>query len=111
VSIARQVWPGLPSYSLFLLCGELGVRTDGGRHHEALFDVRLAGEIVRRALQERNADSLATLLSGLYMVFGEIRPDGWRPALLKLRAADLRPNDEANADSPFYEKPLPSRVS
>ncbi|MFL5954515.1 MAG: exonuclease domain-containing protein [Gaiellaceae bacterium] len=104
VSIARQVWPGFPSYSLFLLCEELGIRTDGGRHHEALFDVRLAAEIVRRALGERSADSLATLLAGLYMVFGEIRPDAWRPALLKLRAADLHPNAEADADSPFFEK-------
>jgi DNA polymerase III subunit epsilon len=104
VSIARHVWPGFPSYSLFLLCGELGISTDGGRHHDALFDVRLAGEVVRRALHERNTESLATLISGLYMVFGEIRPDAWRPALLKLSAAKLRPSEEADADSPFYGK-------
>ena len=107
VSIARQVWPGLPSYSLFLLCGELGIATDDGRHHEATFDVRLAAEIVRRALHEKAADCLPTLLSSLYMVFGEIRPDVWRPALLGRplqRAADLHANDEADTDSPFYGK-------
>jgi DNA polymerase-3 subunit epsilon len=104
VSIARHVWPGFPSYSLFLLCEELGIATDGGRHHEALFDVRLAAEIVHQALQEQSADSLATLLTALYMVYGEIRPDAWRPALLKMRAADLHPNAEADADSPFLGK-------
>jgi DNA polymerase-3 subunit epsilon len=104
VSIARHVWPGFPSYSLFVLCDQLGIETDGGRHHEAMFDVRLATEIMRRALQEKSVDSPAALLSGLYMVFGEIRPDAWRPALLKLRAANLHPNAEADADSPFYGK-------
>jgi len=104
VSIARHVWPGFPSYSLFILCEELGIATDGGRHHEALFDVRLAAEIVRRALTDRRTDSLATLLTDLYIVYGEIRPDAWRPALLKLRAADLQSNAEADADSPFYGK-------
>jgi DNA polymerase-3 subunit epsilon len=105
VSIARQAWPSFPSYSLFVLCGELGIATDGGRHHDALFDVRLAAEIVQRALHDRKADSLATLLSGLYMVLGEIRPDAWRPALLRqLRAADVHPNAEADAESPFFGK-------
>ena len=46
VAIARDAWPGLPSYALDQLAGLLRIDF---RHHDALEDARAAAEVVLRA--------------------------------------------------------------
>lgn len=104
VSIARMVWPGLSSYSLLLLCSQLGLQIDRGRHHEALYDSRLAAEVLTRAIAEKEAEGLADLLRRTWIRFGEITPDGWFGSHVRSHAAQSIPeaNRDAATDSPFY---------
>lgn len=107
VGISRQVWPGLPSYSLLLLCSELGIPFDHDRHHEALYDARLAAAVLTRAIQTREATDLADLLERIWMRFGEMAPDGWYGSHVRSLTADATlPTADPNADaeSPFYGK-------
>jgi DNA polymerase-3 subunit epsilon len=105
VSISRMVWPGLNSYSLLLLCNALGMTIDSSRHHDALYDARLASEVLRRALEKRQAGGLDGLLAAIMLLFGEIAPGEWYGSHLRGRgtpppAADLN----ADPESPFYGK-------
>ena len=107
VGISRQVWPGLASYSLLLLCSELGIPFDHDRHHEALYDARLAAEVLTRAIQAKEATDLADLLERIWIRFGQIAPDGWYGSHVRsLTASAILPTADPNADpdSPFYGK-------
>lgn len=102
VSISRMVWPGLSSYSLPLLCSELGIPLDRDRHHDALYDTRLAAEILRRAMVAKEADCLADLLERTWIRFGEIAPDGWYGSLVRSRMEIPEGDRDADPHSPFY---------
>lgn len=102
LGIARQTWPGLRSYSLSLLCGELGVAVPSGRHHEALHDSRLSAGLLLRAIDDREAKGLADLLDGVLIRFGELRPDGWHGSIL--RASEAMPSPDADPNAPFFGK-------
>ena len=106
VSISRMVWPGLSSYSLPLLCSELGIPVDRARHHEALYDSRLAAEVLRRAIDVKGAAGLRDLLERTWIRFGEIAPDGWfgsHPRALTARSIP-EADPSADPDSPYYGK-------
>ena len=102
LGIARQTWPGLHSYSLSLLCEELGVAVPDGRHHEALHDSRLSAGLLMRAIDDREAQGLADLLNRISSRFGELRPDGWHGSTL--RASGAIPSPDADPSAPFYGK-------
>lgn len=105
LSISRQVWPGLSSYSLVLLCSTLGITGIEGHHHEALYDARLSAAVLRRALSARGKTTLSDLLASSYMVFGEINADSWYGSHLRqLAARDIQVNQDADPTSPFYGK-------
>lgn len=98
VSISRMVWPGLASYSLPLLCRDLEVPMDQHRHHEALYDARLAGEILRKAIAVKGARGLLDLLERTWIRFGEIGPDGWYGSHIRSRSAASLPKAATDAD-------------
>lgn len=106
VSISRMVWPGLSSYSLPLLCSELGVPVDRTRYHEALYDSRLASEVLRRAIAAKGATGLSDLLDKTWIRSGEIAPDGWFGSHVRSLTAQSIPEADLHADpeSPFYGK-------
>jgi DNA polymerase III epsilon subunit-like protein len=106
VSVARMVWPGLSSYSLLLLCAQIGITVDRGRHHEALYDARLAAEVLSQAITAKNAAGLPDLLERISLLFGEIEPGNWFGSHLRALTAGQAPraNPNADHDSPFYEK-------
>ena len=107
VGVSRQVWPGLSSYSLLLLCARLGIAVDSAQHHAALYDARLAGALLHSAMETNGARRLADLLENVDLRFGKISPDGWRGPHLQVlasRANNLTPSSAANPDSPFYGK-------
>jgi DNA polymerase-3 subunit epsilon len=105
VSISRQVWPSLGSYSLLLLCGKLGITSDPAQHHDALYDARLAARVLQRAMETRGATGLADLLNQVYIRLGEISPHGWYGSHHRLMAANaLSPSPDADPESPFYGK-------
>ena len=102
VSIARMVWPGLASYSLLLLCSSLGIAVDRDRHHDALYDARLAAAVLREAMVEKGASSLDDLLDRTWIRFGEIGPDGWYGSSARARMEVPDADLEADPSSPFY---------
>jgi DNA polymerase-3 subunit epsilon len=106
VAISRMVWPGLASYSLPLMCRELDVPMDRERHHEALYDARLAGEILRRAIIAKDANGLSDLLKQTWLRYGEISPDGWYGSNVRSRSAASIPEavSDADPDSPFFRR-------
>jgi DNA polymerase III epsilon subunit-like protein len=105
LSISRQVWPGLSSYSLLLLCAALEITGIQGHHHEALYDARLAAAVLRRALVAREAPTLSDLLERLHVRYGELTVDGWYGSHLRpLSAGDIAVNEDADRASPFYGK-------
>jgi DNA polymerase-3 subunit epsilon len=104
VSIARMVWPGLPSYSLLLLASALGLSVDDAHHHDALYDTRLAAEILRCAMAERHAADLDELLAASWLRFGEMAPDGWYGSYARSTATVPEADLSADPDSPFYGK-------
>jgi DNA polymerase III epsilon subunit-like protein len=106
VSIARMVWPGLPSYSLLLLCSYLRISLEGGQHHQALYDSRLAGLVLQRAISSSDVTGLDALLDRISIRLGEISPDSWFGSHLRpLSAKQIpKPNPTGNPDSPFFGK-------
>lgn len=103
VSISRVVWPGLSSYSLLLLCSDLGLFIDHDQHHRATYDVQLAATILNRAITEQGATGLADLLERTHIRFGEIAPGNWFGSYLRPLAATPPPaNPEADPQSPLY---------
>lgn len=106
VSISRMVWPGLASYSLLLLCSALGIHVDRDRHHDALYDSRLAADVLRLALTEKEATDLPQLLERTWIRFGEIAPGGWYGSHVRSDARTYVPEADLGADpsSPFYGK-------
>jgi DNA polymerase-3 subunit epsilon len=106
LGIARQVWPGRKTYSLSALCHSLQIDIDG-RAHDALHDARLAALLLGRAMEQREAPSLAELLDGLRMRLGEVTRDGWHGSTVRqLRARDVLESVSAKPDfdSPFFGK-------
>ena len=77
LTLARRVWPGQRSYSLVLLCSSLGIVVDRSRAHDALSDSRLAGAVLRSAIDATGANGLDDLLDRIGVVFGQVTPDGW----------------------------------
>ncbi|WP_181813577.1 exonuclease domain-containing protein [Gaiella occulta] len=106
VSISRRVWPGMQSYSLPLLCTELGLSVDEDLTHDALYDSRLAAEILGRAITAKGATGLDDLLSKIWLFFGEVAPDGWFGSRARANAAGSIPEADLDADpdSPFFGK-------
>lgn len=107
VSISRLVWPGMQSYSLPFLCAELGLSVDEDLTHEALYDSRLAAEVLRHALAAKGATGLEDLLSKIWLGFGEVSPDGWFGSRARARtvsAGSITPSADADPDSPFFGK-------
>jgi DNA polymerase III epsilon subunit-like protein len=105
LTLARRVWPGQRSYSLLLLCSNLGIPADLRLAHNALNDARLAGAILRKAINAAEVDDLDELLDHVGVIFGEVTPDGWNGCHARaLAASELTPNREANSDSPFFGK-------
>lgn len=106
VSISRMVWPGLASYSLLLLCSTLGITVDRDRHHDALYDSRLAARVLELAMKKKEAMHLAQLLDRTWIRFGEITPDGWYGSHVRSRSWMDIPEADVDADpaSPFYGK-------
>jgi DNA polymerase III epsilon subunit-like protein len=106
--IARQTWPGLRSYSLSLLCEELGVAPRNGQFHDAFHDARLSASLLLRAFDDRGTRSLADLLGGLSSAFGQFSSDGWHGSRLRtamgLAATDATANPDADPDSPLFGK-------
>jgi DNA polymerase-3 subunit epsilon len=107
LGIARQVWPGLATYSLGLLCRQLALHAEG-RAHDALHDARLAARLLVRALRQSGASDLIGLIDALHMRIGELSPDSWHGSTLRpLRARDVLEafsDHEVEPGSPFYEK-------
>ena len=107
LGIARQVWPGLNTYSLRLLCHRLELSAVG-RNHDALHDAQLAANLLVRAISERQVHTLIELLEAVNMRLGDLDVDGWHGSTLRqLRARDvLESVSAADADpaSPFYGK-------
>ena len=113
MSISRLVWPGMQSYSLPLLSTELGLSVDEDLTHDALYDSRLAAEVLSRALAAKGAASLADLLSEIWLAFGELAPDGWFGSRARaitagraraITAGSIKPSADADPDSPFLGK-------
>jgi DNA polymerase-3 subunit epsilon len=106
ISISRMVWQRLPSYSLPLLCSALKIPVDPNLSHDALYDSRLAGEVLNRAMAEKGVAGLPELLECTFVRFGELSPDGWFGSHLRLSTAAGIPqaNVEADQDSPLYGK-------
>lgn len=105
LTISRQVWPGLSSYSLLLLCSALGITGIEGHHHDALYDARLAAAVLRRALAVRGMSTLGGLLEDIHLRLGEVTADSWYGSHLRqLSARDIQVNRDADPTSPFYEK-------
>jgi DNA polymerase III subunit epsilon len=105
VSISRLVWPGMQSYSLPLLSTELGLSVDEDLTHDALYDSRLAAEVLSRALAAKGAASLTDLLSEIWLVFGEVAPDGWFGSRARaITAGSIKPSADADPDSPLLGK-------
>lgn len=104
VSISRMVWPGLASYSLLLLCSALGIGVDRDHYHDALYDSRLAAEVLRRAMSESEATDLGQLLERTWIRFGEITRDGWYGSHVRSRMEVPEANLDADPSSPFYGK-------
>jgi DNA polymerase-3 subunit epsilon len=103
--IARHLWPGQRSYSLLLLCGTLGIAAEPRRAHDALNDARLAGSILRNAIDAEGARDLDELLDRVGVVFGELSPDGWNGCHVRaLAASAIQPADDADPGSPLYGK-------
>ena len=75
--IARHLWPGQRSYSLLLLCATLGISAETRRAHDALSDARLAGAVLRHAIDAAGTPNLDELLDRVGVVLGKLTPDGW----------------------------------
>ena len=107
-SVARLVWPAQQSYSLAVLCYRLGLVSDDEKHHEALYDARLAARLLVTAMEKEGAGGLLDLLSTIHLRVGEIRPDGWNGCVDRRTAAEkalaFTPNPDADPDGPFYGK-------
>lgn len=107
-SVARLVWPGEQSYSLAALCYRLGIVSDDKKHHEALYDARLAARLLVTAIEKEKADGLLGLLSAIHLRIGELRPDGWNGCEIRRTAAEkalaFTPNPAADPDGPLYGK-------
>jgi DNA polymerase III epsilon subunit-like protein len=101
--IARHLWPGQRSYSLLLLCATLGIRTEPRRAHDALSDARLAGAVLRHAIDAADTPDLNELLDRVGVVFGKLTPDGWYGCHVRALAASyIQPARDADPGSPFY---------
>ena len=77
---------------------------DSSRHHEVLYDARLASAVLDHAINQRGVDGLDALLGAITLLFGEIAPGEWYGTHLRGTAALPAANLNADPESPFYGK-------
>jgi DNA polymerase-3 subunit epsilon len=67
----------LPRHRLPDVAHAAGVKWDGTKHHDALFDSRICAEIVLSLAKDKNITELDELLNSLNLNMGELFIDGW----------------------------------
>jgi DNA polymerase-3 subunit epsilon len=75
--LARRAWPHLPDHKLPNLAKRFGIAY---RAHDALEDVRVAGEVLSLAMTERGVSIEELLLSARPHITGFPQPDGVKSA-------------------------------
>ncbi len=68
--IARRAWPGRPSYALKATADVLGLQF---KHHDALEDAKVCGQIVLAAAQESGTQTLDAMESALAIDRGRVQ--------------------------------------
>lgn len=113
--IAKQTWPGQPTYSLDYIAQLLGITF---QHHNAADDARACALIALQACQLNKVASLDELQAPFVFSAGRLYPGGYSPCRgigkdptnrsrdsNKLRASDIAATVSTfNPDHPFYSK-------
>lgn len=74
-NLSKRVWPTLPRYSLNALCSYLGIEF---QHHRAESDSLATAEMMLRALQELECESIDELFAKANIIPGEISQDSFK---------------------------------
>lgn len=76
-NVARQAWPGLPSYRLDALMQHLGLIFE--HHHDAEADAVACAQLALRACDRTRASTLEELASRHSISLGQLYPGGYQP--------------------------------
>lgn len=103
--LSRQLWKDRLSYSLDSLARSLGIEFV---HHDAEEDARACAEIIIRAGQEVEAQSMSELTEKLDLVDGRLYQNGHVPCTSRFSGlCQLRPRGrDFDPDHPFYKKTI-----
>ncbi|HEU4721747.1 MAG TPA: exonuclease domain-containing protein [Gemmatimonadaceae bacterium] len=100
VVMGRQMWRGLPSYSLPWVCDHLGI--DLLDHHDAGADARACAEVGMRLLAELDVATFAEAADRLKVRLGAFGPLDVRCLVKHAGKVRASPNPDADPEHPLF---------
>ncbi len=104
-TIAKRVWPMLPSYSLDTVSEHLGITF---KHHDAEEDAVACAKVALRACSQLGVGTIEDAAAKIEVASGQLSPGTYKPPGAKRSSLTLGhivpATDELDPDHPFFER-------